>query len=95
MMKPDSKKVVFDILNAKHKLVDDYICLPKDKWMLILNDFKAKMKATGLPISLDPIELRVVVSYEADVKQEKKQAEVIEKAMEMFDKTKVNIKENE
>ena len=95
MMKPDSKKVVFDILNAKHKLVEDYICLPKDKWMLILNDFKSKMKATGLPISLDPIELRVVVSYESDVKIEKKQVEVIEKAMEMFDKTKVNIKENE
>ena len=95
MMKTDSKKVVFSILNAKTNLVDDYICIPKDKWLSILNDYKDKRRQGMSVVELNPIEIKVVESYESDVKIIKKNPEVLEKALEIFEKDLINIKENE
>jgi hypothetical protein len=95
MMKNDSKSVVFNILNAKTHLIDDYICIPKDKWITILNDFKEKIKLGIKPVELEPIELKVVESYETNVKIVKKNPEVLDKALEIFDKNLINVKENE
>jgi DNA polymerase-3 subunit gamma/tau len=95
MMKNDSKSVVFNILNAKTHLIDDYICIPKDKWITILNDFKEKIKQGIKPVELEPIDLKVVESYETNVKIVKKNPEVLDKALEIFDKNLINVKENE
>lgn len=88
MLKPKNKQLVFDILNAKTKLIDDFICIDEEAWKKLYAAFISQWKAGNKKPSLPDIDLEL---YEEE--EDTWQPGSVALAMEFFGKDKVMIKE--
>jgi len=88
MLKPNTKQLVFEILNSKTKLIDDYICIDEASWQLLFDSFAKQWREGNKKPTLPKLDLGL---YEAV--EESWQPGSVSLAIDFFGKDKVMIKE--
>lgn len=88
MLKPNTKKLVFEILNSKTKLIEDFICIDETAWQILSASFAKQWREGNKKPSLPPMDLGL---YEAQ--EETWQPGSVSLAIDFFGKDKVMIKE--
>ena len=88
MLKPNTKKLVFEILNSKTKLIDDFICIDENSWQVLSASFAKQWREGNKKPSLPSMDLGL---YEE--KEESWQPGSVSLAIDFFGKDKVMIKE--
>ncbi|MDG0889421.1 DNA polymerase III subunit gamma/tau [Paracholeplasma manati] len=88
MLKPNTKQLVFEILNSKTKLIDDYICIDEASWQVLFDSFAKQWREGNKKPTLPKLDLGL---YEAV--EESWQPGSVSLAIDFFGKDKVMIKE--
>lgn len=88
MLKPQTKQLVFEILNKKQPLVEDYICIDEHSWQQLYRSFVSQWKQGNKKPVLEEIDMDI---YEAH--EETWQPGSVALAIDFFGKDKVMIKE--
>ncbi|MDY0210344.1 MAG: DNA polymerase III subunit gamma/tau [Acholeplasma sp.] len=88
MMKKQNKSLVFDILNAKTDLIDDFICIDEASWKILFDSFISQWKSGNKKPSLPKMDLEL---YEET--EDTWQPGSVALAIDFFGKDKVMIKE--
>lgn len=88
MLKPNTKKLVFEILNSKTKLIEDYICIDDASWQVLYASFAKQWREGNKKPVLPKLDLGL---YEAT--EESWQPGSVSLAIDFFGKDKVMIKE--
>lgn len=88
MLKPNTKKLVFEILNSKTKLIEDYICIDDAAWQVLYASFAKQWREGNKKPVLPKLDLGL---YEAN--EESWQPGSVSLAIDFFGKDKVMIKE--
>ncbi|MCV2231422.1 DNA polymerase III subunit gamma/tau [Acholeplasma manati] len=88
MLKPNTKQLVFEILNSKTKLIDDYICIDEASWQVLFDSFAKQWRDGNKKPTLPKLDLGL---YEAV--EESWQPGSVSLAIDFFGKDKVMIKE--
>lgn len=88
MLKQQTKKLVFDILNAKSKLIDDFVCIDEASWNILFDSFIKQWKSGNKKPTLPKLDLEL---YQED--EDTWQPGSVALAIDFFGKDKVMIKE--
>jgi DNA polymerase-3 subunit gamma/tau len=88
MLKPSTKQLVFEILNSKTKLIDDYFCIDDASWQVLYASFAKQWREGNKKPTLPKLDLGL---YEAI--EESWQPGSVSLAIDFFGKDKVMIKE--
>jgi DNA polymerase-3 subunit gamma/tau len=88
MLKPNTKKLVFDILNSKTKLIEDYICIDESSWQILSSSFAKQWREGNKKPVLPKLDLGLYEELE-----ESWQPGSVSLAIDFFGKDKVMIKE--
>lgn len=88
MMKPTTKKLVFEILNSKTKLIENYICIDEDAWQILFSSFAKQWREGNKKPTLPKMDLGLYEELE-----ESWQPGSVSLAIDFFGKDKVMIKE--
>lgn len=88
MLKPNTKKLVFEILNSKTKLIEDYICVDESSWQILSSSFAKQWREGNKKPVLPKLDLGLYEELE-----ESWQPGSVSLAIDFFGKDKVMIKE--
>lgn len=88
MMKPTTKNLVFEILNSKTKLIENYICIDEDAWQILFSSFAKQWREGNKKPTLPKMDLGLYEELE-----ESWQPGSVSLAIDFFGKDKVMIKE--
>ncbi len=88
MLKPNTKKLVFEILNSKTKLIEDYICIDEASWQVLSASFAKQWREGNKKPTLPNLDLGLYEELE-----ESWQPGSVSLAIDFFGKDKVMIKE--
>lgn len=88
MLKPQTKQLVFEILNKKQPLVEDYICIDECSWQQFYQSFINQWKQGNKKPTLEEIDMDIFEEQE-----ETWQPGSVALAIDFFGKDKVMIKE--
>jgi DNA polymerase-3 subunit gamma/tau len=88
MLKPNTKKLVFEIMNSKTQLIEDYICIDESSWQILSASFAKQWREGNKKPILPKLDLGL---YEAT--EESWQPGSVSLAIDFFGKDKVMIKE--
>lgn len=88
MMKPTTKNLVFEILNSKTKLIENYICIDEEAWQILFSSFAKQWREGNKKPTLPKMDLGLYEELE-----ESWQPGSVSLAIDFFGKDKVMIKE--
>ena len=88
MLKPNTKKLVFEILNSKTQLIEDYICIDEASWQVLSASFAKQWREGNKKPTLPAMDLGLYEELE-----ESWQPGSVSLAIDFFGKDKVMIKE--